>query len=77
MKIEVLLFGVLAEIAKSDRMVVESANDIDSLKNYVFERSPELKRLSFQVSVNQTIIKDNLKLKDGDEVALLPPFAGG
>lgn len=76
MKIKVLLFGVLAEKAGEDKMEVSVA-DIESLKTYIFEKTPELKGLSFQVSVNQEITQDNLKLKDGDEVALLPPFAGG
>ena len=77
MKINVLLFGVLAEKVGEDRMAVESVGDIDSLKNYIFEKSPEIKNMSFQVSVNQTITQGNLKLNEGDEVALLPPFAGG
>jgi molybdopterin converting factor small subunit len=29
------------------------------------------------VSVNNEITADNPDLKDGDEIALLPPFAGG
>ncbi len=29
------------------------------------------------VSVNQEIAHEDLTVKDGDEIALLPPFAGG
>lgn len=29
------------------------------------------------VSVNQDIAHEDLEVKDGDEIALLPPFAGG
>jgi molybdopterin converting factor small subunit len=32
---------------------------------------------NFRVSVNNEITADNPDLKDGDEIALLPPFAGG
>jgi molybdopterin converting factor small subunit len=36
-----------------------------------------LQKKKVLVSVNQEIAPDDLIIKDGDEVALLPPFAGG
>ncbi len=29
------------------------------------------------ISVNQDVVEDGYLLKDGDEIAFLPPFAGG
>ncbi len=77
MKIEVLLFGVLAEKAGESKITIERIKDIESLKAYMFTRFPDFKNLTFQISVNQSLIHENMLLKNGDEVALLPPFAGG
>jgi molybdopterin converting factor small subunit len=33
--------------------------------------------MNFKVAVNQSIVNADFKLNDNDEVALLPPFAGG
>ena len=77
MKIKVLLFGVLAEKAGVQNVELENMKDLDSLKDYFFSKYPEFEELSFQVSVNQELVYGSIKLADGDEVAFLPPFAGG
>ena len=77
MKIEVLLFGVLAEKAGESKITIERIKDIESLKAYMFTKFPDFKDLTFQVSINKDLIHENASLKEGDEVALLPPFAGG
>ncbi len=77
MKIQVLLFGVLAEKAGESKIIIEKMKDIESLKEYMFTKFPDFKNLTFQISVNQSLIHENMPLKDGDEVAFLPPFAGG
>ena len=35
------------------------------------------KKKKVLVSVNQDIAHEDLEVRDGDEIALLPPFAGG
>ncbi len=77
MKVEVLFFGVLAEKAGLERLSVKGANDVGLLKRKIFGIYPELGNYSFRVSVNRKLAEDKDKLKEGDEVALLPPFAGG
>lgn len=77
MEIQVLLFGILAEKAGETTIIIQGITDIESLKTYMFDRFPEFEDLTFQVSVNKDLIRENASLKDGDEVALLPPFAGG
>lgn len=72
----VLLFGVLADITGRSTIEME-AKDIDSLKVILSTQYPALIQHRFQFAVNREIIKNNIALKYGDEVALLPPFAGG
>ena len=74
---EVLLFGVLAEVAGKSKTVVRSSGDLDSLMESLYTDYPRFREYNFRVSVNHRIVKDNITLSEGDEVALLPPFAGG
>jgi len=36
-----------------------------------------LKEINYKIAVNQTLADDSLLLNENDEIALLPPFAGG
>nr|WP_297787540.1 MoaD/ThiS family protein [uncultured Allomuricauda sp.] len=78
MKVTVKYFGLVAEAAEKSEEVLDL--------NGVFTAS-ELKaqcliglaiadKDSVQIAVNQNL-DDKITIKDGDEVALLPPFAGG
>lgn len=77
MKVEVLFFGVLAEKAGIERLSLEVTNDVESLRKKLFSNYPVLENYSFRISVNKRLVEDKEKLAEGDEVALLPPFAGG
>ena len=77
MKVEVLLFGILAEKADTATLSLEDVSDIKALKKKIFIKHPELEEYSFRISVNKNLVGDEEKLRNGDEVALLPPFAGG
>lgn len=81
MKVRVLFFGMLREIAgKSVEEVDLSAGSSirDILVRYETE-IPKLKAVlpSVACAVNQTYAAPETQLKDGDEVALLPPVSGG
>ena len=77
MKVKVLFFGVLAEKAGMDNMLLEGAADLDRAERLVLERHPGLRDYTYRISVNKSIVNTNIELHDGDELALLPPFAGG
>ena len=72
-------FGVIAEeIGKAEETLeLESSSaDVNSLKNHCYETYSISDRDSIQVAVNHQMGKGG-PLKDGDEVAFLPPFSGG
>ena len=50
---------------------------IDELKEALLVRYSGLEKMNFKIAVNQTIINDDYELKGNEEIALLPPFAGG
>ena len=74
---KVLLFGMLAENIGTQEIEIDSMSDLDSLRNYLVERFPSLKNRQFIIAVNKQKADKNIKLKLGDEIALIPPFAGG
>lgn len=77
MKVRILLFGILAEEAGKQELVIDDVSSLESLKRHILDRYPSYENYRFRISVNQTFVKGDIKLHDGDEVALLPPFAGG
>ena len=77
MKLKILFFGILAEVAETDSINLEYEPDIESLRNKIKEMYPQFENYNYRVSVNRVLVDGNSSLKEGDEVAFLPPFAGG
>ena len=77
MKIQILIFGQLADVVGRNQIETECADDTDALKKNLFLDFPELKNQPFVLSVDRKIVKHNQKINPEAEVALLPPFAGG
>lgn len=76
MKINVLFFGILAEIAKTRYRHYNDIGSFSDLKLRIQDEYPELFRFEYRISVNRQLLNDEPVLNDGDEVAFLPPFAG-
>jgi sulfur-carrier protein len=77
MKITVLFFGVLTEVTGSALKVYEEVHSLEHLKIRVTDDYPETLHYSYRIALNNELADGDLPLKDGDEVAFLPPFAGG
>ncbi len=81
MRIRVKLFATYREIV-GERDLAWTAEDgttVDAFLRGFLEAYPRLgpHRGSMAVAVNQTIASTDLVLRDGDEIALLPPVSGG
>jgi molybdopterin synthase sulfur carrier subunit len=77
MEVKVLFFGVLAEVTGTNCRHYREVNSIGDLRLRIQDDFPEVVHYNFRISLNNEIINDDPKLNDGDEVALMPPFAGG
>jgi len=77
MKINVLLFGILTDIAGSSKVELKDVESVSAVKSWLWRNYPKSKDIDFQIAINNKIIEGKADLKNGDEVALLPPFAGG
>ena len=81
MQVKVLFFGALRDMMgkPSDSPQLPEQADIAHLLELYVGIEPRLKGMlrSLAVSVNQEYAARNATLRDGDEVALLPPVSGG
>lgn len=77
MSIQIKFFGLLADTIGKSQLDLQGVENTNSLRQVLFTDYPELKNCQFIIAVEKKIIKQNQKLNPGDEVALLPPFAGG
>jgi molybdopterin converting factor small subunit len=77
MEVKVLFFGVLAEVTGTNLKHYRDVNSTGDLKLRIQDDFPEIVHYNFRISLNNEITDKDLLLKPGDEVALMPPFAGG
>jgi molybdopterin synthase catalytic subunit len=80
--ITVKLFAILKERVRKDELIFEpAAGTVSGLLDQVAQACPELsdfiKPGRIMISVNQEFVRKDAHVKDGDEVALMPPFSGG
>jgi molybdopterin synthase catalytic subunit len=81
MRVRVLFFGMLKDLAGQDRESIELPDRAlvrDLLQHYA-QQSPHLKEslAALAVAVNQQYAGPETVLRPNDEVALLPPVSGG
>jgi len=81
MKIGVLLFGVLKDLAgrSSEAVDLPEGVRVRDLLLYYARESPQFELMvpSLAISVNQEYSGADRVLREGDEVGLLPPVSGG
>ena len=81
--IKVLLFASLAEQAGTDTVVVEQpVGNIEQLLEALRQHAPKVfdvieARRSLLIAVNQQLVRRDASVKDGNEVAFMPPVTGG
>ncbi|HOZ40596.1 MAG TPA: MoaD/ThiS family protein [Flavobacteriales bacterium] len=72
----VLLFGLIAEKAGTDQVQVV-VTSVRELRMALEQRIPELSVLSHAIAVDRIIVHQDMPLTGNEEIAVLPPFAGG
>jgi MoaE-MoaD fusion protein len=81
MKIGVLFFGVLKDLAGRSGECIDlpEGAQVRELLSYYARREPRLEAMlpSLAISVNREYAETDRALREGDEVALLPPVSGG
>ena len=77
MNITIKYFGQIAEVTElTNETISFSSHLVSDLITYLYTKYPELKNRCFKIAQNQELVSEETKLT-GDDIALLPPFAGG
>jgi molybdopterin synthase catalytic subunit len=81
MQIHVLFFGILRDLSgcPGESLTLPENATLGDVLNHYEKRIPRLAEMtpSLAMSVNQEYAGPEMKLKPGDEIALLPPVSGG
>jgi len=75
--LKIKYFGMIAETINKSEEDIKFLGNLDLLTLELEGEYPKLKDLNYKFAVNQTLVATNITLKENDEIALLPPFAGG
>jgi molybdopterin converting factor subunit 1 len=80
MKYSIKAFGIAREIFGTSLLTVELEGDVTVglMKTHLVGQYPKLAGLkSLFIAVNQEYATDEVRLRDSDEIALIPPVSGG
>jgi MoaE-MoaD fusion protein len=81
MRVRVLVFGVLKEMLASESQTLDLPDGatVEAVLEHYRQLLPEQPKLwpALAIAVNQSYAMRTCLLRDGDEIALLPPVSGG
>lgn len=78
MKLTINYFGMIAESVGSSKADFEfHGKRVSDLKHELGTTFPDLLGMSYQIAVNQKLVSVETEISEQDEIAVLPPFAGG
>jgi len=80
MEIRVLAFGIVKDIFEGSEKNISlpAGATVAELRAALKQNFPELENLrSWMIAVNNTYADDGLPVREGDEVAIIPPVSGG
>ena len=79
MLITIKYFGMLVEITNTTQETysLEQDSELEKIEQDILVKYPKIQHITYNVAVNQKIVDRKHLVKNGDELAFLPPFAGG
>jgi len=79
--VKVLYFGAARDVTsrKGEEVEIEGGATVSRLAAEILRTYPSMKplRSAIRFSVNMEVAGEDTQLKEGDEVGVLPPVAGG
>ncbi len=75
--INLIYFGSVRDATGLPSESFESPATLEGLNILLTGRYPRLASIRYRFSVNRRLVTGDQPLAEGDEIALMPPFAGG
>jgi molybdopterin synthase sulfur carrier subunit len=67
----------LAEVTKTNFKHYRDITSYDDLRLRIQDEFPEIIHYNYRIALNNALINEDPELKNEDEIAFMPPFAGG
>lgn len=80
MELKLLYFGISRDHANKDEehLKVKEGIRVSDIREELKQKYPSLEDIqNFAMAVNESYAEDDLRLEDGDTVAVIPPVSGG
>lgn len=77
MKVRFTYFGMIAESLNKSEETLFLPENKTNVKEFMISVYPELRNMTFSIAINQELRDTRVVGENIDEIALLPPFAGG
>jgi len=80
MKVNLLAFGIARELMGTSQTMLELPDDATAaiVRQELEHRYDQLKKLTtYAIAVNSAYAQPDTRVKDGDEIAIIPPVSGG
>ena len=74
---KLIYFGMIAEATGKQQELIEPLDSVKILSEFIIKKYPKIAPINFKIAVNQSLVNSNISLNQHDEIAILPPFAGG
>lgn len=77
MEIALISFGKISEFIQNQKLEIDGINTTDDLGFYLKKEYPPLADMKYKLALNKNLVQQNTEIKNGDNIAIMPPFSGG
>ena len=77
MKTRVIAFGPVSDLFSEREIELTIPSTGSELKEQLCQAIPELGEYTFRIAADSALISESAVVERAQEIALLPPFAGG
>ena len=77
MEVTIQYSGILADKAGKTKEPLSGAESLSQIRELLAVKYNGFEELSYVISLNGVIVHEDAGLKEGDQIALIPPIPGG
>ncbi|KLT64334.1 MoaD/ThiS family protein [Pedobacter sp. BMA] len=77
MEIELISFGRISEFIPNQKIQINGIETTSGLQNYLEKTFPQLAGMKYKLALNKNLVQQESEIRNGDSIAIMPPFSGG